>query len=45
MSNFLNSANQVIRFILGDKRAGVERRVKLSKRKRTRRKTNRRKIK
>ena len=34
--------NDVIRFILGDRRDGIDRRVKKSKRKRTRRKVNRR---
>ncbi len=34
--------DDVIRFILGDRRDGIDRRVKKSKRKRTRRKVNRR---
>ena len=34
--------DDVIRFILGDRRDGMDRRVKKSKRKRTRRKVNRR---
>ena len=34
--------DDVIRFILGDRREGIDRRVKKSKRKRTRRKVNRR---
>ena len=34
--------DDVIRFILGDRRDGIDRRLKKSKRKRTRRKVNRR---
>ena len=34
--------DDVVRFILGDRRDGIDRRVKKSKRKRTRRKVNRR---
>ena len=34
--------DDVVRFILGDGRDGIDRRVKKSKRKRTRRKVNRR---
>lgn len=34
--------DDVMRFILGDRRGGIDRRVKKSKRKRTRRKVNRR---
>jgi len=34
--------DDVMRFILGDRRDGIDRRVKKSKRKRTRRKLNRR---
>ena len=34
--------DDVIRFILGDRRDGIDRRIKKSKRKRTRRKVNRR---
>ena len=34
--------DDVMRFILGDRRDGIDRRVKKSKRKRTRRKVNRR---
>ena len=40
---FLNVIDDVTTFIIGDKRSGDERRVKVSKRKKTRRKVVRRK--
>ena len=42
MNNLEKVMDDVIRFILGDRRDGIARRVKKSKRKRTRRKVNRR---
>ena len=42
MNNLEKVMDDVIRFILGDRRDGIDRRVKKSKRKRTRRKVNRR---
>jgi len=43
MNKLLKVIEQVSLFILGDQRSGVDRRVKVSKRKRTRRKIKRRK--
>ena len=43
MEKFMKAIDDVITFILGDKRSGDERRVKKSKRKRTRRVSQRRK--
>jgi len=43
MEKFMKAIDDVIAFILGDKRSGDERRVKKSKRKKTRRVTQRRK--
>ena len=42
MNNFEKSIENVTRFILGDRRDGEDRRMKKSKRKRTRRKLARR---
>ena len=42
MNNLEKVMDDVIRFILGDRRDGIDRRVKKSKRKRTRRKATRR---
>ena len=43
LDKFLNVIDDVTTFIIGDKRSGDERRVKVSKRKKTRRKVGRRK--
>ena len=43
LGKFLNVIDDVTTFIIGDKRSGDERRVKVSKRKKTRRKVVRRK--
>ncbi len=43
MNNFMKAINTLMNWIGVDKRTGDERRVKTSKRKRTRRKTQRRK--
>ena len=43
LDKFLNVIDDVTTFIIGDKRSGDERRVKVSKRKKTRRKVVRRK--
>ena len=43
MDKFMKAIDDVIAFILGDKRSGNDRRVKKSKRKRTRRVSQRRK--
>ena len=43
MEKFMKAIDDVIAFIIGDKRSGDERRVKKSKRKKTRRVTQRRK--
>ena len=43
MEKFMKAIDDVITFILGDKRSGDERRIKKSKRKRTRRVSQRRK--
>ena len=43
LDEFLNVIDDVTTFIIGDKRSGDERRVKVSKRKKTRRKVVRRK--
>ena len=43
MEKFMNAIDNVITFILGDKRSGDDRRVKKSKRKKTRRVSQRRK--
>ncbi len=43
MEKFMKAIDDVITFILGDKRSGDDRRVKKSKRKRTRRVSQRRK--
>ena len=43
MKKFMKAIDDVIIFILGDKRSGDERRVKKSKRKKTRRVSQRRK--
>ena len=43
MEKFMKAIDDVIAFILGDKRSGDERRVKKSKRKKTRRVSQRRK--
>ena len=43
MEKFMKAIDDVITFILGDKRSGNDRRVKKSKRKRTRRVSQRRK--
>jgi|TARA_Y100001970_G_C13908396_1_gene687254 hypothetical protein len=42
MTKFENAIDAVTMFILGDRRDGVDRRVKKSKRKRSKRKTQRR---
>ena len=42
MNKFLEAIDTVNRWILGDRRDGVDRRVKKSKRKRSKRKTQRR---
>ena len=42
MTKFENASDAVTMFILGDRRDGVDRRVKKSKRKRSKRKTQRR---
>ena len=43
LDKFLNVIDDVTTFIIGDKRSGDERRVKVSKRKKTRRMSQRRK--
>ena len=43
MEKFMKAIDDVITFILGDKRSGDERRIKKSKRKKTRRVSQRRK--
>ena len=43
MEKFMKAIDDVITFIIGDKRSGDERRVKKSKRKKTRRTSQRRK--
>ncbi len=43
MEKFMKAIDDVITFILGDKRSGDDRRTKKSKRKKTRRVTQRRK--
>jgi hypothetical protein len=43
MEKFMKAIDDVITFILGDKRSGDDRRIKKSKRKRTRRVSQRRK--
>ena len=43
LGKFFQAIDDVTRFILGDKRSGIDRRVKKSKRKTTRRKITRRK--
>lgn len=43
LDKFLKVIDEVTEFIVGDKRSGDERRVKVSKRKKTRRKVVRRK--
>ena len=43
MEKFMKAIDDVVTFILGDKRSGDDRRIKKSKRKRTRRVSQRRK--